>query len=348
MGPYGLYQHANGREANLKEGYCTDDNARAVVVLLAWREQWPTDAVKVEIFLQRCFAYIKDAKHSPGEYYNFRDAQGQWLTHDVSEDMYARLARAYALILTHDHDAARKQAAEELLLDLLPTLAQLRFPRAQAEAIIAITLLPPDWLEQHPTFRAVVAQHLKHLASFWQQYATLKWRWFETAMTYANALLPHSILVGSKLLQTTTYNEILHDSTQFLLQATIEKNIFRPIGSDGWSPKGSTPSHDNQQPIETGLTIDFLLNYTASFPDKVSINQVIAPYLWFYGQNDQNVLLVDYGNSASFDALCTTHVNTNCGAESLLAYLWSEIRINQAPLLIRLQAWQERDTLIST
>lgn len=348
MGPHGLYQHARGQQPNLQEGYCTDDNARAINFLLAWRKLFPVDAEKVENFLQRCWQYIADARSAPGTYYNFRDAQGRWLAHDVSEDMYARVARAYAAVIIQDSNAGRKKQAEELLLDLLPTLQKLSFPRAQAETILAIALLPPAWRRQQPAFMALAAQHLENLAGFWKQNATPDWPWFEAAATYANALLPHSILVGSNLLNTHTYDEILHRSAQFLLQATAENNIFMPIGSVGWYPQGGQPSRDNQQPIEAGLTLDFLLEYQASFPANVTVEQVAAPYLWFYGQNDHSTLLVDSSASAAFDGLFIDHINTNCGAESLLAYLGSEVRMAAATPDIQTYAYQTRNALLAS
>ncbi len=54
MGPQGLYQHATIRTPLLSEGYCTDDNARAIQMLvrltpLVTPDQKPT----VEDFFQR-------------------------------------------------------------------------------------------------------------------------------------------------------------------------------------------------------------------------------------------------------------------------------------------------------
>ena len=138
MGSYGLYQHATIREPNLAEGYCVDDNARAILVLLEYKKQFPEHSEKAEQFLASCFTFIHGAEHSPGIYYNFRDANGVWLTHDVSEDMYARLARTYTAILSQDTDSARKQTASRLLTNLIPTLEGLTAPRAQAETIIAL------------------------------------------------------------------------------------------------------------------------------------------------------------------------------------------------------------------
>ncbi len=327
MGPYGLYQHATKMEPNLAEGYCVDDNARAILVLLKYLKQSPADPEKAEAFLASCFAFISDAHHAPGAYYNFRDAEGTWLTHDVSEDMYARLARTYAYILSHDADENRKDKATSLLIDLIPTLQSLTAPRAQAETIIAIATFPQAFLVEHPELTSIQETHLTSLLALWNTESSPSWPWFQESMTYANAILPHSMLASSN----KKAEESLHASASFLMKATIQDNIFMPIGSVGWYPKGGTASHDNQQAIEAGTMFDFLLEYHAMFPEKVSPSQLLAPYLWFFGHNTNKVVMADEKRGACLDGLFLDHVNPNYGAESMLAYLWAELLMQRAP-----------------
>jgi hypothetical protein len=331
MGPYGLYQHATEREPNLAEGYCVDDNARAIMVLLAYLEQSPAQREKAETFLTSCFAFIKDAQHAPGTYYNFRDAKGTWLTHDVSEDMYARLARTYAYILSHDRNQDRKSAATSLLIDLTTTLQSLTAPRAQAETCIAISALPQSFITEHPELTRIAKRHNASLLALWNNESSLRWPWFQESMTYANAILPHSMLTSSQ----EQAQECLHQSASFLMETTIRNNIFIPIGSVGWYPKGGIASHDNQQAIEAGTMFDFLLAYHAQFPDKVSEAQLLAPYLWFFGHNTNKVVMADKEIGACLDGLFLDHVNPNYGAESMLAYLWTELLMQHAPKSIQ-------------
>lgn len=331
MGPYGLYQHATKREPNLAEGYCVDDNARAVMVLLEYIQQFPLSALEVEPLLASCFSFLEDARYGEGTYYNFRDAKGVWLTHDISEDMYARLARTYAYVLQHDTNSNRKEKASTLLLDLLPTLQTLTAPRAQAETCIAVTTLPEHFLREHPEFTALQTTHTKNLLSLWNTQSSSDWPWFEPSMTYANAILPHSLL-SSPSHET---QECLHASAAFLIDTTIQDNTFMPIGSVGWYPKGGVASHDNQQAIEAGTMFDFLLAYQSQFPKKVSDEVVAAPYLWFFGNNTKSVLMANKEIGACLDGLFLTHTNPNYGAESMLAYLWAELLMQRAPESVR-------------
>lgn len=323
MGPYGLYQHATLREPNLAEGYCVDDNARAIIVLLAYKAQFPADSDKVEIFLASCFAFIKDAQHAPGTYYNFRDAQGRWLTHDVSEDMYARLARTYTYLIAYDTNSDRKKIAQKLLTDLIPRLESLTAPRALAETIIALA----DYQE----YKALVLAHTNSLLELWNTQSSSSWPWFQESMTYANALLPHSILASLDIAQPAA-KECLHASANFLIQTTISNGMFMPIGNMGWYKKGNTPARYDQQAIEGSTMFDFLLVYQSQFPEKVSNSVLLAPYQWFHGNNSKKIPMADTETGACLDGLNLNEPNKNYGAESMLAYLWAELLKNTSNL----------------
>ncbi|MBI3273697.1 MAG: hypothetical protein HYZ69_00990, partial [Candidatus Colwellbacteria bacterium] len=116
MGPYGLYQHATLRIPLLSEGYCTDDNARAVTMLIALKKQVRSkDLPLIDELLERCWQFIVEAQEKPGKFLNFRSANGDWLPQDQSEDMYARVIRAATAIQTHSENKTALGQAEEML-----------------------------------------------------------------------------------------------------------------------------------------------------------------------------------------------------------------------------------------
>ncbi len=324
IGQYGIYQHASGLHPNLKEGYCVDDNARAVIVLISWVQQSPTDTPELEIFLDRCFQFVVDAQHAPGAYYNFRDDNGAWLTHDISEDMYARIARMYAYVISHDTNTDRITASKRSLIHLVPTLSHLTAARALAETIIAIQSLPKTFLSSNPELVRIAQQHTATLLALWDTTSSQDWKWFEPAMTYANAILPHGILMSDHTLSERA-DACLHASAEFLMSTTIQNSIFMPVGNKGWYTKGGTPARYDQQPIEAGTMFDFLIAYQAKFPKNISKEELLAPYLWFLGQNTDHTVMANTTIGSCFDGLEKTGPNPNCGAESTLAYLSAEL-----------------------
>jgi hypothetical protein len=330
MGPHGFYQHATLKEPLLREGYCVDDNARAVQFLLYLQAHLPTSSPVVEKYLQSCWQFLRDSQTEPGTYLNFRSAGGEWLSHDISDDMYARLVRAYTMALQYDANSERLKQAEQWLTDLLTIrVPKLQAIRAWSEIIVALAQLPRDVGER---FKAadIIFQLSKKLENNWDAAATSHWLWFEELMTYANALMPHGMLYANRVTPTEKYTNILHDSTGFLMTTVIKNGMFIPVGSRGWYPKGGQPSIDNQQPIEAGMMFDFLLDYQATFPDRVTLEQLAAPYLWFWGHNTNKIVMIDSTDMSCMDGIFAQGPNPNCGGESLLAFLWSEIRLHTA------------------
>lgn len=336
MGPYGLYEHAVLTVPLPSEGYCTDDNTRAVVVLEKLIPRLsPQDQPLAQELLAQCWKFIEQAESKPGVYYNLREADGAWLEKDMaSEDMYARLVQAIASVINYDRDEARREKAEELLANLHPHLSTFTAPRAIAELLVAFEKFPSH-LQEKFDLESLAGNYLKQLKTLWEKNSTPDWPWFEDTMTYANALLPHGILASINKTGDKSLENILHASTDFLIKTTIPENMFSPIGSRGWYPRGGQPSHDNQQAIEASTTFDFLLDYSVAFPNRVSAEKIAAPYLWFFGANTKKVPTARPDIGAAHDGLFETGLNPNFGAESMLAYLWSEVRLAEAPSLVK-------------
>lgn len=341
MGPHGLYQHATKAVPLLSEGYCTDDNARAVQILATLRSVAASGEKtrlldEVDAFESRCWQFLREAQSAPGLYRNFRTAEGEWLPHNhESEDMYARLVRGLVAVLVYEGGHSRAAEAETMFADLVDQrLPRLRAPRAVAEVLVALTHVPVDlWRRYH--LIELVKLYLKLLQQLWDRHAVPNWSWFEDIVTYANALLPHGVLASCAYSPSPTLDTILHHSADFLVRSTIIDHVFIPIGSDGWYPKGGTPSRNNQQALEASTMFDFLIDYSAAFPDTLSVETIAAPYLWFFGKNTGHTVMADVALGASLDGLFDHGPNPNYGAESMLAYLWSEIRLRQAPRAVR-------------
>jgi hypothetical protein len=319
MGPLGLYQHATRQTPLLAEGYCVDDNARAVQVLLRGltAKVFQGERELAEGYLARCWQFLQEAEVAPGVLANFRSAEGEWLPQGRdSDDMYARLARALTTILQHDTNAERRAQAHAMLERLQPRLAAITAARGLAECLIAEPAQAPA---------------LEGLHNLWQQNATAHWPWFESSLTYANALLPHGVLWGMQKGGLEKYQEMFKASADFLITITIKDDMFFPVGNKGWYPRGGTAARYDQQPIEASTMFDFLVDYARFVPGALAWPVVAAPYRWFCGHNSDAAVVVDKKTRACADGLNADGLNKNCGAESLLAYLWAEVRLAQAP-----------------
>lgn len=322
MGPYGLYQHADLMGPILSEGYCADDNARAVQTLIRLLPLLPcNEKMEGERILDLCWEFIKQAETSPGTFTNFRSSDGTWLPRmPESEDMYARILRCLIEVILHDTNTKRTTEAMRMLIRLESYMQTITAPRAWAEILIALSSLKQK--TEFPVYEYIHTGY-QQLASLWKHQNSSDWHWFEQSMTYANALFPHALLAAKPFVKDFD-EDMLQKSAHFLIRATVHNTVFVPVGSVGWYPKDGTPSKDNQQPIEASLMFDFLIAYHVAFPHRINAKIVAAPYVWFFGKNTKHAVLADTALGASYDGLFEAGINHHRGAESMLAYLWVE------------------------
>lgn len=327
LGPYGLYQHASYTTPRLEEGYCTDDNARAVQLLIELQHSGFSQETGLSEALNLCWDFLVEAQTTGGLFRNFRSANGVWLDNSGSEETQSRALRALSSVITLDHNKERSQQAEGMLDRLLPHIKSLRYLRSQAETLVALLPLMAD----RPHVQRTVGQLWKVYYQRWERVRG-DWPWPEVTMTYSNALLVHGLLAGSQAVGLPLPNRGA-ESMRFLLRATIEEALFLPIGNSRWFRADSLKSLYDQQPIEAHAMFDCALLYY-QMGGNITPAEVVAPYLWFFGHNSLRASLVNQVTGSCYDGLTATGPNLNCGAESTLAYLRSEWLMQHAPSTI--------------
>ncbi len=154
------------------------------------------------------------------------------------------------------------------------------------------------------------------------------WPWFESRMTYANAVLPHALFIAARCWPEENFLEVAEASFDFLDRETTVENVFWPVGNSDWYPHGEGKSPYDQQPVEAVTMADAALAALGVLGD-VGGDKYLATfrraYAWFHGKNSLHRPLVDVRCGACCDGLQAAGVNRNQGAESTLAYLWAEL-----------------------
>src|SRR5262249_27024707 len=88
------------------------------------------------------------------------------------------------------------------------------------------------------------------------QVATEDWQWFENIITYANAKLPHALILSGRWMNHGAMLETGLKSLRWLVRLqTSDTGIFQPIGSNGFYPRGQERARFDQQPIEAQATV---------------------------------------------------------------------------------------------
>lgn len=150
------------------------------------------------------------------------------------------------------------------------------------------------------------------------------WVWFESNLTYANAIIPWALWETYLKRNCKTSLEIAERTTNFLIEKCQQDNIPAPVGNNGWYFKGKKKAIYDQQPIDPAYMVCCLEK--AYFATKNDFYRSWAEkwYRWFFGYNIKGTSLVD-NNFACHDGLTPEGVNLNQGAESSICFLMAFI-----------------------
>ena len=86
------------------------------------------------------------------------------------------------------------------------------------------------------------------------------WQWFESRMTYANAVLPHALFVAAQRWPEERLSRQWRKrrSPSSTAETTAE-GVFWPVGNNGWYPHGEDKALYDQQPVEASTMADAAL-----------------------------------------------------------------------------------------
>jgi hypothetical protein len=320
----GLIQHAIYSLPRRESGYTTDDNARALRLCARLWNRHPDDRM-----LGRISCYLSFLEHAQSRihgFHNFLSYQRDWLDVKGTGDCQGQAVVALAEVLgSHLPDGYRRMA-RELIATALPALADLRSVRAQAYVILAWGHLSAQGAKGIETIAEVAQSAAQRLVECYHRSMRPDWPWFESRMTYANAILPHALFVAARHWPEGGFLDVASTSFAFLDRETTTAGVFWPIGNSDWYPHGEDKSLYDQQPVEAATMAEAALTAFDLFGQDSYLATFRRAHRWFHGENNLKQPLADTTCGACFDGLEATGVNWNQGAESTLSYLWTESR----------------------
>lgn len=319
----GLIQHAIYSVPRRESGYTTDDNARALRLCVRLWNRCPDEQLlnRIAIYL----SFLEHARHPVRGFHNFLSYQRDWLDAAGTGDCQGQAVLAIAEVLASALPEGYRALARELIGGVLPTLADLRSLRAQAYVVLAWGLLCDANGGDVDQFEHVALLAARRLLECHDRSCRPDWPWFESQMTYANAVLPHALYVAAKCWPSEPYLEVAETSFAFLNQVTTVDDVFWPVGNCDWYPHGEPKALYDQQPVEASTMADAALTAFRLTDDTKHLDTFRRAHRWFHGRNSLKEPLVDVRCGACFDALQPAGVNRNQGAESTLAWLWTEL-----------------------
>jgi len=322
----GILQHATFSIPNRHHGYCTDDNARALIV--ATRAQaLPARHPRLAELATRYLAFVYHAfDRERRTFHNFMRYDRTWLPEQGSRDCHGRAVWALAVVASESKDSKHRTLAAEVFRNALPATESLRDLRAIAYSILGLDAyhrgLPEDRLAT-----PLVDLLAGRLLSRFKRNGAKVWPWGENVLTYDNARLPHALLAGGRVLGRAEMVERGLGSLEWLLARQTVAGQFAPVANAGWYRRGGAMARFDQQPLEADGTIGACLEAYRATRDKRWLERGELCFRWFLGENDLGLPLYDEATGGCRDGLRDGSLNENQGAESTLAWLSSLIHM---------------------
>jgi glycosyltransferase involved in cell wall biosynthesis len=319
----GILQHANFIIPNRKHGYCTDDNARALIVVLLAQDLLFEDDLLENLDCCYLSFLLHAFNEKNGRFRNFLGYDRKWLEDKGSEDCHGRAVWSLGITVALAKIKEFGDQALTIFNKAVSVLSKFNSPRALAFGLVGIHayLARFGGDSKIKRFREKIANRL---FDFYCLNASDEWLWIEDILTYDNGKIPQALLMSGQWLQRGDMVEAGLRSLEWLIKIqTNHKGQFTPIGNSGWFRRDGEKARFDQQPLEAQSILEACVEAFKITQDQKWIMEARRCLEWFLGRNDLNIPLYNYKTGGCYDAITSTGPNINQGAESTLAWLLS-------------------------
>ncbi|MCY2933415.1 MAG: glycosyltransferase family 4 protein [Planctomycetota bacterium] len=330
----GILQHATHTIPNYSEGYCTDDNARALLLTVHLEELGNTGP-EIERLQTRYASFLQAGFNTESKRFrNFLGYNREWLEEVGSEDSHGRALWALGTCVQKSRRPDVKAWAAWLFQLAMPAILETTSPRTWAFGLLGLR----EYLRRFEGERH--ANHVREiltdrLIDLYDRVEEPEWLWCEEILSYDLGRIPQALIGVGHDCGHAQALEVGTKSLQWLVKLqTTSQEHFRPIGSNGFFPKGGDKARFDQQPVEANATVSACLEAYRATQDPVWLKHARSAFEWFLGRNDLGQDLYDPTTGGCCDGLQEDRINRNQGAESTLSFLLSlaEMNLLQASL----------------
>ncbi len=319
----GIVQHAIYSVPDHTHGYCTDDNARALILTILLEEQG-RDSPLVQTLASRYAAFVNCAfNYERNRFRNFMSFDRRWLEELGSDDSQGRALWALGTCIGRSRRSGMTAWAKGLFHRALQICEETTSPRTWAFGIMGVY----EYLKRVSGDRDALnaGERLSdRLMKLYDTNAKTSWLWFENTATYENARLPQALILHGRWSGCARSTDIGLKALRWLCEHQLSpQRRFRPIGSNGFSREGGVVATYDQQPIEALGMVSASIDAYSITHESFWSEQAHLAFDWFLGRNDIGQAICDTSTGGCYDGLMNGKVNENQGAESTLAFLLS-------------------------
>ena len=318
----GMLQHATFDIPRYRDGYCVDDNARALLLMTHVEEAGIEARQVVRTLATRYLAFMSHAfDESSGRFNNFMTYARVWHDEPGSDDSHGRALWALGAVVSRSSDPGRRGVSARLFHGALPAAATFTSPRGWAYALLGID----EYLRAFEGDSSVASLRGELSAKLVERFhhsSGPDWPWFEDRLTYCNARLSQALLVSASRMGDAEMAEIAERSLDWLVRHhTTAEGTFSPVGTNGFHVRGGERAIFDQQPVEACAMVSACLDAHRVTGQARWIEHARRAFQWFLGQNSREASVFDARTGGCRDGIHQDRLNENQGAESTLSFL---------------------------
>jgi glycosyltransferase involved in cell wall biosynthesis len=327
----GILQHALFNVPRYDDGYCLDDNARALLLMALLEDAGDEDPEAIRALGTRYLAFVAHACGAqPGRFRNVMSYCRRWTEATGSEDSHGRALWALGTVVGRSGTPDRRSLAGSLFQRALAPITRFTSPRAWAYSLLGID----EYLrafQGDSNVQAVRSTLAWRLVEMHRRVADAKWPWFEDRVTYCNARLSQALVVSGSRMEIEEMTTIGLRSLAWLASVQCsDDGCFAPVGSNGFFVRGAPKAEFDQQPVEACAMVSACLEAHRTTGEMRWAEHARRAFNWFLGHNVLKQSLYDPSTGGCRDGLHSDRVNENQGAESTLSFLMALLEMRAA------------------
>lgn len=322
----GIIQHAKFGIPNFKEGYCLDDNARAVLMACMYynHNEDPEALDLMTVYL----SFIHYMQKDNGSFHNFLGFNRNYLDEVGSDDSFGRTIWALGYLIANAPQDAFNQTANLIFGNSIQNFDKIKSIRGLAYTIMGISY----YLKVRSSddgMKKILRKLTDNLMTHYNQNQSENWNWFEALLAYDNGILPLALLHATHVLKDKKVADAAFTSMDFLTEHTLKDGALSIIGNKEWFFKDKERSLFAQQPLDAQAMVLMFQQAYYLTGDRSYLHKLFTSFMWFLGENDMRLSLYNFETEACCDGFENEGINRNQGAESSLAYLISYLAVLQ-------------------
>jgi hypothetical protein len=320
----GILQHAKFATPRRREGYTTDDNARALIASVKYYQLCNRQGIKklIDIYL----GFLLYMQRPDGAFHNLLSYNRQFMDDIGSEDSMGRALWACGQTIGSSVPREERLAAKEMFDKGFKWICRFGSLRSKAFTILGLAYYRRAYDEDSNIITNMDTLCNQLLVAYDKE-SSRNWCWFEPCLTYVNGRLPQALFEAYRTTSNRSYLQVAKDSFDFILALQMINGKFEPVGNKGWCKRTGERALFDQQSVEASCMVNAALAAYRVTGDEKYRKVAYTIFGWFLGRNCKGATIYNPKNGGCYDGITSRGLNLNQGAEANICYLIARLEL---------------------